>query len=180
MLVPTIDGVPVLLPPHEHPEFGDPGLHYHVDYRFTDLEIRQNRVIHSTAEPALVDLPQVREVYTVTTANPKLLTFLAGRHTHANCGRCPHKGFPIMDGVCPGHGLVFNTDGSTVREYGFSVLGKVQYWRPGMSSVPFTWEREVLVDHVYLRAGDRTIGEVKMSCTMPIPVKPGDILLISV
>lgn len=118
--VPTIDGVPVLLPAHDHPEFGDPGLHYHVDFRYCPDDPRQDRVIHSTAEPVYADLEPVRpDGYPCNSAAARVLFFLAWtyRNSPPHCGKCPHKGLPVYDGQCVGHGLVFDAEGRVVRDF---------------------------------------------------------------
>lgn len=118
--VPTIDGVPVLLPAHDHPEFGDPGRHYHVDFRYCPDDPRQDRVIHSAADPVYVEREAVRpDGYPCNSQAARVLFYLAWKYRNAppHCGKCPHKGLPVYDGQCVGHGLVFDADGRVVRDF---------------------------------------------------------------
>lgn len=111
MLVPTIKGIPVLLPPHEDtPDFGDPGIHYHIDYRFCSDPPVQNRVLFSTEEPTWEEREQVREDYELVYSGIMVLLLLTVKYREEKlnrCGRCPHKGLPVTNGQCPGHGLSF-------------------------------------------------------------------------
>ncbi len=118
--VPTIDGVPVLLPAHDHPEFGDPGRHYHVDFRYCPDDPRQDRVVHSAADPVYALLEAVRpDGYSCNSQAARILFYLAWKYRHApaHCGKCPHKGLPVYDGQCVGHGLVFDADGRVVTDF---------------------------------------------------------------
>ena len=115
MLVPTIQGIPVLLPAHDHPSFGSPGLHYHIDYRFLEDPPLQARVLwpKDGEEPVMVELPMLRECYDIQVQAVKVLRHLTAIYIgeQAKCGKCPHKGMPVMNGVCVGHGLCFNAEG---------------------------------------------------------------------
>lgn len=125
MLVPTIQGTPVLLPGHDHPEFGSPGLHYHIDYRFVDGVAEQAKVIWPVEgeELVMVEMEPLRETYDIHVQAGKVLRHLTNIYggQKAVCGKCPHKGLPIMNGVCVGHGLVFDANNcvETNLEIGF-------------------------------------------------------------
>lgn len=125
VMVPTIDGVPVLLPAHEHPEFGTPGMHYHVDFNYCTDEPRQDRVIHSNEKPVMVSFQIHRNGYLIVSANIKLVLWLANKYKNcvAKNGVCPHKGLPIYGGICTGHGMAFDKDGVVAQHYYLRVAG---------------------------------------------------------
>jgi len=187
MLVPTIDGVPVLLPKHSHPAFGDPGYHYHVDYRYCDGPFVQSRVIFSDKEPVLMDLPQKRAAYQIDLASFRLPMFLARHHKKLTaCGACPHKGlpvYPVSGGIsqCVGHGLIFDANGDSIDEFYIRPKGvscerhRLDY---GPKMYEFIVTAECYVDTAIIETVDGTqIGAI------PLPIKarvyPGDILRIS-
>lgn len=114
-LVPVVKGLPVLLPPHnDSPDFGTPGQHYHIDYRYcTDLP-EQERVIFSDEEPVWEVRDTIRDDYQLVNSSMMVLFLLTRTHMKASlseCGRCPHRGLFVANGQCPGHGLTFKKDG---------------------------------------------------------------------
>jgi hypothetical protein len=120
-MVPTVNGLPVLLPAHEHSKFGDPGIHYHIDYRYKEGPPKQSNVIFSDEDIIYKDLPQIRETYQVEMEALDVLIWLSGEHEKLICGRCPHKGLPVHpigNGLhqCTGHGLVFK-DNDVVKDF---------------------------------------------------------------
>lgn len=122
VLIPTIDNIPVLLPPHTHPEFGDPRRHYHIDYRYCLDKPEQSRVIFSDDDPIYKNLTKIREFYQAEVKGIDLPLFLSSRYDCLIAGKCPHRGLPVMpigNGVlqCPGHGLCFNQDGKVIKDY---------------------------------------------------------------
>jgi hypothetical protein len=177
-MVPTIRGIPVLLPAHDHPDFGDPGLHYHIDYRYCSDKPEQSRVIFSDEEPVMMDLPKVREVYITESSSLNLAHVLASRYDKASCGRCPHKGLEIIDGVCPGHSMAFNPDGSVIKDYYLSLFGILRKYEGTHLIYEFESNVETEVSEVDIVAG----GKVKIGCLRlgPIVVKPFDLIKVSI
>lgn len=118
MLIPTVEGRAVLLPGHSHPEFGKPGFHYHIDWRYEPGEPRQNDVVWSEAEPVLVQRERVRPG-SVHCHIPSIMIPFNLCHKYAGVGvstnRCPHRGLPLVRGVCLGHGLC-TTNGKVTTE----------------------------------------------------------------
>jgi hypothetical protein len=124
-LVPTVHGSPVIGTPHEDDFFGGTEVvprHYHIDTRFLDagsgVVVRANQTPRDSAWQCLhedldqwdgEDLGLVQMDVTMTYADSKAI-----------CGRCPHQGMPIINGVCSGHRMKF--DGNTPRHRGPFVL----------------------------------------------------------
>ena len=118
-LVPTVQGIPVLMPIHRHDEFGRPGLHWHVDYRYLAGEPSQSRVVwpetdDPDGEVKYVRMARIRETYTAEMQIPHIQAYLSGRFGGVSVGAdgvCPHKGLPMMPvgpsghRRCVGHGL---------------------------------------------------------------------------
>lgn len=120
MTVPTINGIPVLLPRHEHASFGKPGMHYHIDWCYHPGEPEQNDVVWDDGPIVYKDLPKIREVYSFDNLPTRVVLMLteqfAGKRK-SECELCPHKGLPVIGGMCVGHGLCFNDDGEVDKEF---------------------------------------------------------------
>lgn len=112
--------VPVFPTPHhdqDHEFFSDVEEHYHVDTRFMDFD--QHQVLRNCGQMMEVR-PRVclRETHTP----PERIIWLRlallehfKNHELRNCAVCPHKGMPIHNGVCAGHGLRWGPDGRLVN-----------------------------------------------------------------
>lgn len=178
--VPTINGVPVLLPPHEHVEFGTPGMHYHVDFRYMKEPYKQDRVIHTLDEPVLLSLEKVRDTYKVVSGNIGLILWLSRRFEGKNsCDKCPHKGLPIVSGLCTGHGMAFNKKGFVRMDYFLRVgksIEKIDYYR---NIYHFLMEEEGIASCLELVTGDgQLVSRLKFTDTDKIVYSKGDIVRI--
>lgn len=154
--VPTIQGIPVLLPPHDHPEFGTPGQHYHVDFRYCSDQPRQDRVIHSDEKPIMLSLELIRHNYTIQSGALAVVHFLSEKYKgeRAKCGKCPHKGLPIMNGLCTGHGMAFNTAGYPEQDYHIRI-------GPELHSESLYFDRNLKL-YEFKMSGDGTARWVEM------------------
>lgn len=132
---------PVLLPGHEHSDFGEPGVHWHVDWRYAAGEPQQSKVLweSSSEDCGTRKWVQIRDVYQAKLGS----SYLAGYMAQKMCrergttmfpqsvrrGVCPHKGLPMYDvggGVqqCVGHGLCLRAcDGSAITEFYHMLIG---------------------------------------------------------
>jgi hypothetical protein len=118
-LVPVVMGLPVLLPPHDDFDmFGDGGQHYHIDYRYCADDPIQHKVIFADVKHTWEERELVRKEYQID-MNSFVVFFLltqAYQGEKLNCGKCPHKGFSVTNGQCPGHGLTFDENGEVDTE----------------------------------------------------------------
>lgn len=113
--VPTIEGVPVLLPGHIDKEYclSSSGiLHYHRDTRYTE-----SWQLPWVSLVGKVEIQKHRRVSDDYLNRPSLAMFyiaVALEHPEwtVRCGKCPHHGLPVnKNGICAGHGLQFWPDG---------------------------------------------------------------------
>ena len=182
--VPTVDGVPVLLPGHIHTEFGDPVFHYHIDYRFDPREQLQSKVVMSESPVVYHWMLRVRRSVTIRMAAPNVLEHLTKKHDSLICGKCPHRGLtPNKLGKyrqCPGHGLIFDERGKVVKEFNVEIEGLG-------NPTPYTSHSE---PHTVDITGDGNVTEAMVTtldgvpvCRVPldqhIPVQTGDIIRIT-
>lgn len=178
--VPTIDGIPVLLPPHEHIDFGTPGMHYHVDFRYTKEPYRQDRVIHTLDQPVLLSLEKVRDTYEVISENITLILWLSRRFAdRTSCNKCPHKGLPIINGLCTGHGMAFNK-GAVCTNY-FLRLGKTlekaDYWR---NKYDLLMEEDGVASFLELVTdGGQLVSRLKFTTLDKITYSKGDLVRVN-
>jgi len=104
MLVPTINGIAVLMPCHDDIELGQPIRHYHVDPRFTKLYDQQ---IIREGPLEYLDLEPEFDMF-VETTNCNWLSLLWQRVVKGKGDgiHCPHKGYKLEGcAICPLHGL---------------------------------------------------------------------------
>ena len=114
--IPTIRGEPVLLPKHTDPEFFNfDKEHYHLDYRFVPDALPNLRTVLAAYDSPVVyeDRECVRESHPV---HPGFVFSLWHMMIHyrwssLKCGICPHKGIKTGEGSCPGHGLIWDSEG---------------------------------------------------------------------
>lgn len=141
-LVPCVNGIPVIGDPHEdHDHFNYTRRHYHCDSRFHNREVdAANCAVGADAWSATEPIPQypdmqVRLCIRDTPApwqEGSMGMVLASLYadfgfTKSACGRCPHKGMPIINGVCSGHRLKWNKDGTIAHKppYTLRILGSL-------------------------------------------------------
>lgn len=100
--VPSIGGLPIIGEPHEDTDwFNIAPRHYHIDSRFLD---DPTGAVLANAPVEMRPFRCIREVPLEWDAT--IITWgVTVKHatSQAVCGRCPHKGMPIQDGVCTGH-----------------------------------------------------------------------------
>lgn len=128
MLLPTVNGQPVLLPGHNDLELDQPIYHYHLDPRFVDSD-KPSIIPVSDGEVVFMEFPDDK-------AEPKELNFgisfylqlLQAYEGRKLCGtRCPHRGVEVFhNGQCMGHGLRFDNDSVVKGRLRDSYL-----WLPG-------------------------------------------------
>lgn len=130
--VPTIDGRPVIDSPHDDSDhFGCHGEHYHIDSRFEDDS--EYKAMLASGGPLQMGTFVCRRPYPQkwgsgdfhTKNNAAAITFLltldySNRRTM--CGKCPHKGMPVVDGVCSGHRLEWLPDGTAKHRGPFKIF----------------------------------------------------------
>lgn len=131
-LVPCIADVPVVGEPHsdfDHFNCSAPS-HYHTDSRFIDVEdvgfhamvdrgVKPDMGIKTCIRSTPVDWPRDRFGMT------QIALHLDYHDKHPVCGRCPHKGMPIQNGICSGHRLKWDADGTIHHKppYTLSIKG---------------------------------------------------------
>lgn len=173
MLIPTVEGRAVLLPGHTHPEFGKPGFHYHIDWRYEPGEPRQNDVVWSEAEPIWVQRERVRPGSVHCHIPSILIPFkLCQRYaeTEVKDSRCPHRGLPLVRGVCLGHGLCI-TNGKVTTDLYLNVppLPRV---RLVSLRVQITSDRHCTAKDVFGETGDgRIFGRTVLSESIVLDVE---------
>lgn len=178
-MVPTVAGVPVLLPAHVHPEFGDPDEHYHIDWRYHPGPPIENEVVFSKEEVVYKDLPQLREVYQLQITAIRVSWYLMGKYktkTVTDCGKCPHKGLPVYNGVCSGHGMIFNKDGTIDQETYCTVGGKLAR-RIGHLLIAEMTDFGRTAEFLWHRSGGDIIQSFSLG--QQVSYQPSDILKIS-
>lgn len=131
-MVPCINGVAVAGEAHTDLDHFNctPQSHYHTDSRFEDTEdigfhamidrgIKPDMRIKTCIRSTPVDWPRDRFGMT------QIALHLDYHDKHAVCGRCPHKGMPIHNGVCSGHRLKWGADGTIHHKppYTLSIVG---------------------------------------------------------
>ena len=180
-LVPTIDGIPVLLPAHCD-TFDKPGRHFHVDFRYLDEPPRQDRTIFTDAEPVYRRLPKLRDTYRIDMRALNLPVLMAQRYAgrRAVCGKCPHQGLPVMRGQCVGHGLMFEPDGEVTQDFLLHVGRSSQPPILRQKQYVFVFQKKEMVDRVELRTAwdDRLVSAIQFK--EPIFVIPPQTITITV
>jgi hypothetical protein len=123
-LVPTVHGEPVIGTPHVDDFFGHTEVvprHYHIDSRFT---YKAGDAVLANQPPEDMPWQCVSEDIEQWDGDTYGLIQMDVTLTYANsraiCGRCPHQGMPIVNGVCSGHRMKF--DGNTPRHQGPFIL----------------------------------------------------------
>lgn len=173
-MIPTVDGIPVLLPAHEHPEFGDVRKHYHIDFRYLLEPARQDKVVFSDSPVVRMPLIQVKGACAAPIGNPDICLFLSQKYTKAVDGKCPHKGLPIVNGVCLGHNLCFDDAGWVKQDWSFEIPGfigtirwtiQVDRFRVVAEATEECWIEEILTLNT---------GKVVARSTTHIHLLPGD------
>lgn len=184
MSVPTVDGIPVLLPKHSHPSFGDPREHYHIDFRYHPDKPEQDEVVFSDSPVIYKDLPLVRESYRVFAKSTYLPIWLAGKYLmEGTSGVCPHKGLPLVDiggGVkqCVGHGLCFKDCFSIAALYLNPGIGVRQLVKFKQQLYEFACDRHVSSCGLTIETDEGVcVGYMSM---MPTSLCPGDKLRLTV
>ncbi len=102
MLVPTVNGVVVLLPSHADDDLCTPTRHYHCDTRFGSRQVNV-----AEGEVVWVDLePIASGEYTIPDDFLWLIILRQGYGKRDVCGVCPHRGIRLEGRTrCPAHGL---------------------------------------------------------------------------
>jgi len=177
---PHINGIPVLLPRHRHDEFGDPGEHYHIDFRYHPEEPRQSYVLFTEQEPEYKPFEKVREVYHVPIQSCRISMMLAGRYRESKgCKVCPHKGLPIMNGICVGHGLGFNDNGDVLNEFEVDFVGNRVPINFNQREIYLKIEKSGCADAANLIAlPDKIVAILKLN--HPVLVTKGDSLRLTI
>lgn len=165
MLVPTINDVPVLLPPHDHPDFGKSGLHYHVDFRYYEGEPKQDMVFFTEEAPVYKEMKQVRQVYQAMVENVDIMVHLGKKYPKSNCVTCPHKGLPLMrvsDSVvqCVGHSLCFDNNGNSITDFDLMVLDCRLKYIVGQTKYFFEVKIDGVVDSVKVLSGNTLVSKI--------------------
>lgn len=185
MLLPTINGRPVLLPSHNDVELDQPIIHYHVDPRY------------HTGEDAVIVADKGEEIvymeFSDDEAEPKEMNFgiaiylqlLAIYEGRKLCGtRCPHRGVEVFHhGQCMGHGLRFDEDSKVKGRLCESYL-----WLPGTKNRSANGDFKTLhithfvakVNEVWLMhtkaGGDVFLAKNRIG---PVPAVVGDMMKLN-
>jgi hypothetical protein len=184
MLVPVLEGRVVLLPAHEHPEFGDPGKHYHIDFDYDTGVPRQDEVIFSDKTPTYKNRPKIRSNCAPTLNSVKLQRWLRDKYKgqSVTCGKCPHKGLPVRDGICTGHGLSFDENGVVEDDLFLTCALANEKHRIALVALEYLIEFNI-VEYGYCQsirienASGRVIGLINMK---QVSVTPGDTLKVHI
>lgn len=99
--VPTVRGVPVLLPGHRDTDLCERRLHYHIDRRYSNLSgaVLDGPIVYK-------DMVKLRELEYDGPDTMWLIILKQGYGTRSKCHVCPHRGLELNgNGRCPGHGL---------------------------------------------------------------------------
>lgn len=120
-LVPCINGRPVIGDPHiDDDHFNHTENHYHCDSRFFDdstLGGPANCAVYANQGPPKLE-PRVCVRTTPSHFEDEVLAmcrmalYADYGFTESKCGRCAHRGMPIINGVCSGHRLEWLPDGT--------------------------------------------------------------------
>jgi hypothetical protein len=127
-LVPTVNGNPIIGDPHSDNDHLNrtPEEHYHPDTRFAGKAndaIRNRPLIRRGELQAYDETPPVTlEPFVCIRETPDadiknfagatMSLYLDYGHSKSVCGKCPHKGMPIQNGICTGHRLQWLPDGT--------------------------------------------------------------------
>ena len=139
-LVPCVDGLPVLWPPHTDVHDGQQERHFHVDTRFCDIA--------HPARPrgAVKWVPMKVKRTDCNTGSATDVSLITNAIRSKPCkaminGKCPHKGFnlaqvrPNGDGfiVCPMHGMRFHPQSGKGVPYRMAKddYSEEELWRMG-------------------------------------------------
>jgi hypothetical protein len=136
-LVPCVNGTPIVGDPHtDDDHFNRTPEHWHIDSRFDSQSCGGSPQTCGIPTAGLTREPRVRLEPRVcvresprpwTEADHKSIGFMTIALTlhyanaTAKCGRCPHKGMPIQNGICTGHRLQWNDDGSAKVKGPFTI-----------------------------------------------------------
>lgn len=137
-LVPCVRGVPVIGDPHvDDDHFNHTEHHYHCDSRFYDGDLGPyayggpaNCAMRASGGPPVLEPHRCIRTTPSDFTDDLLAVCQMALHanygfTEAKCGRCPHKGMPIVNGVCSGHRLRWLADGTIKHKppYTFQIRG---------------------------------------------------------
>lgn len=115
MILPTVEGRPVLLPSHTDKELGQPVKHYHVDPRFH--KGREVLIFEDIGQEVIwTEYPDKTNTPTIEFGIGmylQLLSIYEGKYLNGT--KCPHKEIEVFhEGQCQGHGLRFDAHGQVV------------------------------------------------------------------
>lgn len=179
-LVPCVNGTPVIGEPHvDNDHFNHTELHYHCDSRFHDGELGPfaiggpaNCAQRGRSEPTVLEARRCIRTTPAPFTDGILAVCQMALHadygfTEAKCGRCPHKGMPIINGVCSGHRLKWLDDGTIKHKppYTFRIRGtkneliidtRVEL---GTFRIPIIEDFDGIIDLEFLDRNDELIFE---------------------
>lgn len=190
MIVPTINGTPVLLPAHQDIGGclkGGEELHYHVDWRFVSKLGDVRMAVRATNNQiVMMDLPQIREVHP---EHPRFIFAtweMMCKYRWAKLGenrRCPHQGICVPEQTCPGHGLMWDDEGYLKHRNCQLWFGLVDAYSKILCRIDVDWEfqknlifpveREFTVAGIVFGADDDILASVRDGLDQ-LTVSPGD------
>ncbi len=176
--VPTINGVAVYLPAHCD-DFGKPGRHYHIDWRYHKGPAVQSQVFFTEEEPVYLPMEKVREEYVLDITSTGLILGLSERYDCLINGRCPHHGLPIVKGQCTGHGLVFK-DGKLVKDFWYSINGVLLKATHKRTLYTFIFDEPCAIKQMDLVDSDGNVWGTPLKQDPPINVLPGDLFKVRI
>lgn len=180
--------LPVFPKPHadDEPEFFvNVPEHFHYDNRF--IETRPESAIRSMGQPMDVrPFVAVRETHTppqnIIWMHLALLKHFRGHRIGKDCHTCPHKGMPIINGVCAGHGLKWNADGYLKHRGPFKLrwagnVGEITNLR--LVEIPITVAADAPFVMDILDAEGEVVFTHAQTDSFQINALPGDLLKIN-
>jgi hypothetical protein len=105
------------------------------------------------------------------------------RDKESVCGKCPHKGLPVYEGVCTGHGLTFDAAGrgSPAREFNLRLGSAVLPVIPGCRVYCFVMPERQLLSCMELVAPDgRVVARAPFTGDAIVSVAKGDLVSLTI
>lgn len=110
--IPTVGDTPIIGTPHSDTGYlVEVGQHYHIDNRFTQF-VERTRVCYPGPVEMKVHYCWRAELVPVMLPSFLMALTLAFNERKLACRLCPHRGMPVINGVCSGHSLQWKADGS--------------------------------------------------------------------
>lgn len=184
-LRPSVDGVPILGKPHADFDYliAVPS-HWHVDTRFCEFDKDKVLRHHSDQYIEYREFTCLRsEVLPLDTRRMLAALNIAFAGQPTKCGKCPHRGLPVINGRCAGHGLCFMEDGSPKYKAPFTLwlgLNKLEgldTWQ-GHFEIPISFSESGPILAKVTDARGNLVTQWIEYLSAISPVEPGDLYIM--